>query len=269
MKPWIKADEVRRRVPAGRDLPQRFDDFIRAEPPFRVEWNDLDAYSLKPSATKEAVPFLRLPDGGLVALWYVEPSPAVVHIGGHGELAVIARSFDDFLKVAASRRSGLWDLDNPPSPFVVSGVEGEPDTAGLAELQERFERWFQEHTSLLPPLRTPEAEGLRQRVHGIAVAMIRDGLSKVFTPASPWWSMSFRIERGGTEPSITYLDYGAWHPVPERFGLADEIAALLGLVRDKTRVCYELSVGCTGIVSVDRDRELLLVPPGPTTKTEP
>ena len=66
MERWINADQVRRHVPEGRKLPARFDDFLRAGLPFRVEWNDLDAYGLEPAATNEILPFLRLPDGGLV-----------------------------------------------------------------------------------------------------------------------------------------------------------------------------------------------------------
>src|SRR5829696_6550879 len=117
MKPWIKADQVRKRVPEGRKLPARFDDFVQAEPPYAVEWNNLDAYCLKRSATKEAVPFLRLPDGGLVALWYHTESPAVVHIGAHGERGVLTHSFDDFLKALNARKSGLPDFDDTPNPF--------------------------------------------------------------------------------------------------------------------------------------------------------
>ncbi len=98
MASWIKDDQVRRLLPNSYKLPTRFDDFLWAEPPFAVEWNDHDAFGLKRSATKEAVPFLRLSDGGLVAFWYYTNPPAIVHIGSHGELKVIARDFDDFLK---------------------------------------------------------------------------------------------------------------------------------------------------------------------------
>jgi hypothetical protein len=121
---WFNPDEVRRRVPKGRKLPGQFDDFMGAKLLFRVEWNDLDAYALKPSATKEAVPFLRLPDGGLVALWYHAPEPAVVHIGGHGELKVIASDFGNFLKGFAGRCSGLPDIDESEESFSIPGCVG-------------------------------------------------------------------------------------------------------------------------------------------------
>src|SRR5262249_14781253 len=153
----------RRRVPKGRTLPVRFDDFLRARLPFRVEWNDLDAYGLKPSATKEAVPFLRLPDGGLVALWYHAAEPTVVHIGAHGELKVVASDFDDFLEAVGARCSGLPDIDEGKESFSVPEVRGRPNRAGLPALQEKFEKWFKQHTSLLDPLSSPKAESLRQR----------------------------------------------------------------------------------------------------------
>jgi hypothetical protein len=260
-KPWIKEKEVRRHVPTGRELPARFDDFILAEPPCRVEWNDLDEYALKPSATNEAVPFLRMGEGSIVALWYYDVSPAVVLLGSEGELIVVARSFDDFLKGCALRCSGVPDIDTWETAIQVSGIAGEPNSDGLPELQKRFEEWFKKHTSLLEPLRTPESEVLRQRVFGIAEQMLRDGLSKVYTQEATWWVMDFRIERNRDGLRITYIDYGKWYPVPQKYGMLDEVIALLSLVLNKQRDSYELSVLCVGIVSIDRDRELLLVPP--------
>lgn len=265
MQPWIKPDEVRRRIPAGCKLPARFDAFLQAEERFRIEWNNLDAYSLKPSATEQAVPFLRLSDGGLIALWYHQPSPAVVHIGGHGELQVLARSFVDFLKALNARCIGLSDFDDAEPPVRVSGVSGPPNRDGLDALQAQFDEWFQAHTSLLEPLVSPETEALRLRVFRIAQDMIRGGRSKVYTLASPWWSMDFRIERAGANLAIQYRDYGEWYSVPEESGLSHEVSALLQLVQDKTRHHYDLEVNCAGIVSIDRDRQLLLVAPNAAT----
>src|SRR4051812_5525573 len=132
MSRHIDDNQVRRRIPAGRELPARFDDFLRAGPPFVVEWNDLDFYCLRPAACEQAVAFLRLPDGGLVALWYSGPSPAVVHIGAHGESMVIARDFDDFLRALAARCTGLPDFDDGGPPCLVPGVTGMPDREGLS-----------------------------------------------------------------------------------------------------------------------------------------
>jgi hypothetical protein len=269
MQPWLKPDEVRAHLPKGCELPSRFDEFVRAEPECRVEWNDLDSYPLKPSATKEAVPFLRLSDGALVALWYHRPSPAVVLIGGHGELKVVAASFDDFLKALAVQRSGVPDFDSEERlPFVVPGTKGKPNTAGLAELQELFQQWFKKHTSLLPPLRTPETELLRQRIYAIAEVMSRDGRPKPFTyGATTLWSHHYRVERKESGLAISYLDYGKWYPVPEEYKLTDKVSSLLELVQDKNRDQYEFVVHCKGLVSVDRDRQLLLLPPEPNIET--
>jgi hypothetical protein len=261
VKPWIRDDEVRRRIPRGFNLPPAFDSFIRAEPPYEIEWCGLERYDLKPSAEREAVPFMKMPDGGLVAFWYCAPSPAVVHIGGHGELKVLASNFDDFLKAIALRQSGLPDIDESEDVFRVPGVNGEPSVDTLPALQKRFDEWFKIHTSLLVPLTTPEAEAFRQRVYRIAEEMVRDGMSKVYTLESPCWRISYRIQRNGPEIAVTYLDYGKWYPLPSKYRFLDEVPALLQLVRDKTRSQYELEVMEPGIVSVDRDRELSLVPP--------
>src|SRR5262249_33615554 len=151
-------NSVRRRVPAGFSLPARFDDFVRTKPPCAVEWNNLEAYDLKPTAAKEAVPFLHLPDGALVAFWYRTRSPAVVLIGAHGELQVLARNFDSFLKGVGAKQSGLADFDEAERPFRVPGVKGKPGRTALSALQRQFRRWFQQHTSLLEPLASPDVQ---------------------------------------------------------------------------------------------------------------
>jgi hypothetical protein len=255
-------ESIRRHLPKGRSLPAGFDDFVRVVPAAAVQWNDLDAYSLKPSARREAVPFFRLPDGGLVALWYHGSSPAVVHIGGHGELQVLATDFDNFLKGLAARCSGLPDFDEGEESVRIPGIRGKPDVSGLPEFQRQFDEWFQQHTSLLTPDSTPEAEALRQRVFAIAERMLGDGLCRVYTQSSSWWSMRYRIEREQEELRITYLDYGEWYEVPAKYHLGEEVQSLLRLAKSKRLTRYELEVCSPGIVSVDNDRQLVLVPPG-------
>jgi hypothetical protein len=261
MTPWINANQVRLRVPEGCKLPAPFDEFVRAGPPFCVEWTELDDFGLKQSAMKEALPFLRLSDGGLVVLWYHAVEPAVVHLGSEGERKVVACDFDNFLKGVTARKSGVPDIDSGEQDFSVPGIDGGPDAAELPALQDRFDKWFKQHTSLLEPLATPAAEALRQRVHNIAEDMLEDGCSKVYTRSSSWWSMNFRIERDGDDLSITYLDFGKWYPVPDKYKLAEDVAALLTLVKNKEKRRYELLICCAGIVSIDGDRELLLVSP--------
>jgi len=258
-------DDLRRRIPQGRELPARFGEFAKARTPFEVGWTDLKDYDLKLTAMREAVPFLRLPDGGLVVLWYHAKSPAIVHIGGHGERRVIAGHFDDFLRGINSKRSGLPDFDETDDVFGVPGVLGEPGREDLPALQEKFDDWCKKHSALREPLRRPDAEALRHRLHHIAMEMLRDGWSKVYSPSSPWWSMDYRIERTDTGLAISYLNYGEWLPIPPEYaaecGLDREVLTLLELVKHKSRSRYQLSICKPGIVSVDRDRELVLVPP--------
>lgn len=251
---------IRERLPQGRKLPAKFASFVKLDPPYSVEWNDLDAYSLKPDAQKVFVPFLRLSDGGLIALWYRSESPAVVHIGGHGESAFLAPDFDEFLRRAAVHRTGLPDLDDEPALRVPS-VKGEPSTGDETALREEFAAALGKHSALLPPKKSPETEPLRERVFEIAAEMIRDGRSKVYTLASAWWTMDFEIARRGSELTIAYRDYGQWYSVPAHYGLHDVVAELLKHVQNKDRDRYELSTGIWGGVSIDRDRELILVPP--------
>jgi hypothetical protein len=92
--------------------------------------------------------------------------------------------------------------------------------------------------------------------------MLSDGRSKVYNLSSTRWSLKFRIQRDGDGLAITYLDYGEWYAVPAKYKLAKEVEMLLKLVKHKRRAQYDLSTSSSGIVSIDRDRELLLMPPG-------
>jgi hypothetical protein len=149
--------------------------------------------------------------------------------------------------------------------FRVPGVLGDPGREGLPAVQEKFDNWCKKHSALQEPLRRPDSEALRRRMHQIAMEMIRDGWSKVYSLSSLWWSMDYRIERTDTGLLISYLDYGEWLPVPAEYateyGLDREAMRLLELVKHKRRRRYDLSVCRPGIVSVDRDRELVLEPP--------
>lgn len=262
MSRWIGEEQVRRRVPAGCKLPARFDDFLRSGLPVAVEWNDLSDYALKETATKETVPFLRLAKGGLVAFWFGQAPPAVVSIDTRGELRVIARDFDDFLRSLHGRCTGLSEFDEAEPPLRVPGMEsdGVPNRESLAALQASLDAWRKKHTVLQEPLRTPDAEELRRRVHRIAETMIADGYSTGDASSSPWWSLTFRIKCDGEGLTVAYLNAGEWYPVPKKYELEREVAELLDLVRHKGRDEYELSTCSAGIVSVDSDRELVLIP---------
>ena len=74
--------------------------------------------------------------------------------------------------------------------------------------------------------------------------------------------MDFQIERDGTDLTMTYLDFGEWYPVPKKYKLGAAVTELLKLVKHKTRNKYELDVICEGIVSIDKECELVLIPPG-------
>jgi ankyrin repeat protein len=140
--------QIKRHVPDGQVLPALFERFVAADPPFEMEWNDLKGYALKRSATKTAVPFLRLDDGGLVALWYESDPPAVVHIGAHGDWGVVAVTFDDFLKAINSRRTGLSDIDSrDDDDFVIRGVKGKPASKTRPVTQNKFAAWLKKHAT--------------------------------------------------------------------------------------------------------------------------
>ena len=223
------------------------------------------------------------PDGSRLALWlYAGTDTAtapVVHLGSEGNrLMVLADNFRDFLVLfgIGYGELGFDDLSKPPAEpksaarlreWLAAEFGIHCPATGIALIQRAqtrhpdFAQWVQAAEERTVTRGEPEAEALRQRVHRIAEDMIRDGRSRVYTLSSPWWSMDFKIERAGDDLSITYLDFGEWYPVPPKYKLVKEAAALLKFVKNKERRRYELSTCIAGIVSVGPNRELVLVPP--------
>ncbi len=223
------------------------------------------------------------PEGSMLALWLYAgtdtSSAPVVHLGSEGDrLMVLADSFLDFLALfgIGYDELGFDDLSQPPAvpesaarlrEWLVTEFGIRCPETGIALVQTAqarhpdFAQWVHAAEERTITRGEPEAEALRQRIHGIAEDMIRDGLSRVYKPSSSWWSMEFKIERDGDDLSITYLDYGAWYPVPPKYKLAHETAALLKFVKNKQRQEYELSTCTAGIVEVGPYKELVLVPP--------
>lgn len=254
--------------PEGEGLKARFGD-----------WSD---------AWRQLAGFGSGPDGSALALWLyagTDTSTApVVHLGSEGNhLKVLADNFLDFLALfgIGYGELGFDDLSNRPAEPETAARLREwlatefdircPET-GIALVQRAqarhpdFAEWVHTAQEQTVTRDEPEAEALRQRVHRIAEDMLRDGLDKVYTLSSPWWSMDFKIERVGDGLSITYLDFGEWYPVPPKYNLAKEAAALLKFVKNKERTQYELSACIAGIVSVGPYQQLVLVPPeGDTT----
>jgi hypothetical protein len=239
-------NQLRDPLPPDRLLPVGFEDFVAADPPSRVAWSELTPFGLDEG--KELLPFIRLSDGGIIALWYRTPSPAVVYLGSEGQLRVLAGDFEEF-RLAVHTGSQALDLD-----------DAAPPSGSLDALQEEFARWWEEHTALQKPLHGTDSEALRHQVCEIAAKMLLDGRSKVYSLSSLWWSLQFRIELHTEGIRITYLDFGDWYPLPTEYGLVEAVEKLLPLVRHPGQPAYELSVCSAGIVSLDNDRELVLAP---------
>ena len=289
-----RADNIEAEFPPGIRMPAalcRLCDFLdRTDYPIsgymrlRPEGEGLKAWFGDDSeAWRQLAGFGSGPDGSILALWLYAGTDTslapVVHLGAEGDhLKVLADKFLDFLALfgIGYGELGFDDLSKPPEEpesaarlrewlAAEFGIRS-PET-GIALVQRAqarhpdFAKWVRDAEERTISRGEPEAEVLRQRVHSIAKDMIRDGRSKVYALSSPWWSINFKIERDGRDLLITYLDFGEWYPVPAKYKLVEEAAALLECVKNKERLHYELSACIAGIVSVGPNKELVLVPP--------
>lgn len=254
-------DRILKNMPRNR-TPREFAAFIAIRPDVTLNYTSPSNLEFLPSAAKELVPFIETGDGSVIALWFaIDPAPVVL-VDAHGEPPnVLAIDFLNFLRAAAAGAL-VPDMDDycpELRGLKVPGVSGKPVRRGLAALRKKLLKWAKTHSALREPDTSPAAESLRKRIAALCRLMIEDGLCKVYRDPSKYWAIDFRIARRRTGLETKYLTYGEWHAVPPKYefdGMLDELLALA----NKRKPRYELTVTSDGIVSLDGDKTLVLVP---------
>lgn len=254
-------DRLKLKLPPGRQLPSELNFIVSNRLPLSIAWSSLKPYGLKKAAELELIPVIHVADGSLVALWYATDPPAIVFVGAHGESPrVIAKDFSNFLQSISTSKTGVPAIDEDCADTSVPGFTVSPSRSGIPTLQKKLDAWTKKNSSLQQPRCGSDTESLRKRIHRTVKLMIRDGLSQVYG-SRDYWSMHFRVKRVRTAIQIQYLDYGKWYAVPADYDFESMTADLLELMKEpKARRC-ELTVTRDGIVSIDDDRQLVLVPP--------
>ena len=154
MKYEIRLETIKKRLPNKFQLPASFDAF--AETCAAHSRGDLGWFAIKYTKPKDllefdpasdVVPFLRLPDGGFAAFWFVTSrSPAVIHCNSDGECQVIAATWNDFLNRLQKRRTGMPDVDEQEVPTFpkIKGARSNK-LVPLAPLKKKFRQWLKTH----------------------------------------------------------------------------------------------------------------------------
>jgi hypothetical protein len=219
-----------------------------------------------------------------------EKTPPVVHMDSEGQNRVAAVSFDDFLARLALRKTGVPDIDEAAEPFPFPKKFPRPSSPVKIPpaLRARFAAWCganaDKHAPASGAANAAALEKLRKKLHALALATLRDGFNTVYKVRDEWWTVNLRVTRKAGAHSantahsanaahdthsthsapdalqITYLDYGAWKPLPAAYGAAPLIRDLLAHAKHPRRAACEITIIKTGLVSVDRDRELVLEP---------
>lgn len=253
---WIKDDKIRKELAKGKSLPKNFDAFIAAEPQLPIEYSDLSEFRLKPDGLWEALPFLKTPGGEHLALWYHASEPAVILFGKEGVVKVVALNFDEFLKGAACGLTGVAAVDHCNPRIRVPGITGKPATAGLADLQRKLDQWWELRREMRKP--QTEHDEVRRRVMAAFKVMENDGLLE--DTMLGYFKGKFRITRTGKGTQVAIGDGKKFSPLAAKYKFEPIVDELLQLVINKNRPAYEMTVTGKGLVSIDRDHELLLRP---------
>jgi len=269
MKRLINLNTIKKNLPSTFKLPTNFDEFVNflsTKSPeygfFDILWTNIDKFGLDKKALLELVPFLRLGDGGIVAFWLNTPdSINIIQIDSEGKYCVSASSFDEFIERITLHKTGIFDIDESEKTIVFK-INGKSSIklSNLNSLNVKFRKWYKKHLLLQKPITSALAEELRKKLYSIVCEMLNDGLSKVYTSDSSWWNMNFKFLNIGENIKALYLDYGNWIPIPDKYEFVEESLKLLQFTKSKNLNSFELDISSYGGVSINRDRELLIVP---------
>ena len=261
---------IRRKVPGSIKLPAEFAGFVElvtdpkvaARDVMNVTWSDpRPLLNANRSAVDAFVSFLLFADGGVAALWADGSDVRVATCDSEGQYAVLAQDFRDFLALLARPGAALQQRLELSTPLDTRAlVPGHKPRRVPASVQKAFARWVGRHALDANTPQTASTDALRKTLHGAALRMLEDGLSKVYKPESPHWSMSFRLAQVAAERwDVTYVDYGVWREVPAKYGFAAVLPELLGAMKTRKK-SYELSINRDGHVFADRGNQIALEP---------
>jgi hypothetical protein len=268
MRRIVNVNSIKKNLPKGAKLPKGFAFFVKKVEKsdaskygfFNVQWSNPQKFGLKKQSLQYIVPFLRLGDGGVVALWLRNPdSIPIVYFDSEGGKIVVSISFEDFLLKVQNHTTKISDIDSALSTIRFLQPEGVlRSVQNTSKLKKEFRTWLRNYSSLQKPTFRKETEEIRKKCIAIAKAMLRDGLSRVFRVANEWWSFDFQVCIKNKRIEITYLDYGKWFILPKKYGLENEIKKLLQYVKNKKMKRFNFTVSSFGTVSVNKDIELVL-----------
>jgi hypothetical protein len=214
-----------------------------------------------PRALESLLPFLRLGDGGVIALWWHDNDPSVVHCDSEGQVAVVALSFPDFLSRFAHPTPGFAERLEIDAPIDTSPLVATARPKRIpAALSNAFSAWVESQSLSAKPDASAGASQLAKKLQAIARRMLQDGLSKVYKLRDFHWTMTYRVEHKSTPWKVTYLDYGKWIPLPKRYDLVALLPELARLMKNPRQRRFELSVWKDGHVFVDRGNQLTIDP---------
>lgn len=220
----------------------------------------LEDPELKEDHLKKLIPFLGMSDGGYVAFWVLEDSLPIVYFDTEGGQGVCANSFEEFLARIPLKNTQVSDIDSPYQELNIDNIKlVNSEVNSIEELDKQFQDWYEEGSLLLKPFESEETEEIRKEIYSITVKMLEDGLDKLHTTESNWWSFDFRVDVKFGKTHIEYVDYGEWYSVPKQYKLVNEVEKLKPFFKSKNLKEFEFVVTKAGTVSVNHDRELLLV----------
>jgi hypothetical protein len=269
MKRSVNVASVSKHLPQGLALPARFEELVLAarDPSkgghFDIGWRDPRKLHHSIVMRRLGV-FMTLPDGGVVALWASGEAPPVVHVDSEGGARVVARDFDDFLSRLARRKTGMPDLDAVEEDTAPLALPAGAAPRSFATIAKAFARALAEGE---PVARTgDDVEPARAALVELATAMVRDGLlrwdmTRMAEPSDDW-NVRLRVTRSDEGWTFEHRNEAAWHALPERYGMAPLWERVRKLCKRPEASTFDLHVQRRGLVSIDRDKQLVALPGG-------
>jgi hypothetical protein len=246
MKYQIKLASLEKRLPDSFELPKSFSALV--EECRTAQRGDLGWFAIKYSSPKPLlgfdpegalVPFLALPDGGLVAFWFgPKRTVAIAAIGHDGDPKIVGATWADFLYRWSAKKTRIPDLDDRELRDFpkIRGVSKR--TTALQSKQREFKNWLKKRERKKPGVDVEASERIRKKLYRLVkkhISMLTSDYGRCELSVT-CTSRSYKVDWYCFPPK-PFLDADRLKPVMQ------ELVQLLGRSLKKSEVTV-INDGC-------------------------
>lgn len=181
MRYEIKLARLEKNVPDSVKLPKSF--ILLVDQCRTLQRGDVGWFSIKYSSPKallgfdpqtSLIPFLALPDGGLIGFWFgPQRSMAIAWISHDGDAKIVGATWTDFLARWSARKTKVPDLDDRESKEFLNLDGIAKRLTPLQTKQREFKKWLKSQAVQEPQVDEDVSEQIRSKLFRLVKKRIK------------------------------------------------------------------------------------------------